>query len=117
MEITLKFSLMNNDFFTEDLAITKQVVLKNLAKVGNYAVVEPGKDAIYMDKADAGVKAETENLVKQSVDNASFIADSENNPASNDDGIKREISEATKDIFKTVITVETVDNNKLFILY
>lgn len=107
---------MSNDFFTEDLAVTRQLVLKNLAS-GNYAVVVPGKDAVYMAKADAGVKAETEKLVKQSLDNASFITDSENNPVSNDDGIKKEVSEATKDIFKTVITVETVDNNKIFILY
>lgn len=108
---------MSNDFFLEDLEVTKQFIVKELARTGNYAVVEPGKDAIYINKVDAKVKEETEKLVMRSINNASFIADYENNPSSNDDGIKREISEATKDIYKTVVTVDTVDGKRLFILY
>ena len=108
---------MSNDFFSEDLQVTKQFIVKELARTGNYAVVEPGKDAIYINKVDAKVKEETEKLVMRSINNASFIADYENNPESNDDGIKREISEATKDIFNTVVTVDTVDGKRLFILY
>ena len=107
----------SNDFFIEDLQQTKQFVMKELARNGNYAVVEPGKDAIDTIKVDAKVKEETEKLVAQYINNASFISDYENNPESNDDGIKREISEATKDIYKTVVTVDTVDGKRLFILY
>ncbi len=108
---------MSNDFFSEDLQVTKQFIVKELARTGNYAVVEPGKDAIYINKVDAKVKEETEKLVMRTINNASFISDYENNPESNDDGIKREISEATKDIYKTVVTVDTMDGKRLFILY
>ena len=97
--------------------MTKQFIVKELARTGNYAVVEPGKDAIYINKVDAKVKEETEKLVMRSINNASFIEDYENNPESNDDGIKREISEATKDIYNSVVTVDTVDGKRLFILY
>ena len=54
---------MSNDFFSEDLQVTKQFIVKELARTGNYAVVEPGKDAIYINKVDAKVKEETEKLV------------------------------------------------------
>ena len=73
----------SNDFFTEDLQQTKQFVMKELARTGNYAVVEPGKDAIDTIKVDAKVKEETEKLVAQYINNASFISDYENNPESN----------------------------------
>ena len=44
---------MSDDIFIEDLQLTKQFVMKELARTGNYAVVEPGKDAIYINKVDA----------------------------------------------------------------
>lgn len=108
---------MSDDFFIEDLQLTKQFVMKELARTGNYAVVEPGKDAIYINKVDAKMKEETEKLVMRTINSASFIEDYENNPESNDDGIKKEISEATKDIYNTVVTVDTVDGKRLYILY
>ncbi len=108
---------MSDDIFIEDLQLTKQFVMKELARTGNYAVVEPGKDAIYINKVDAKMKEETEKLVMRTINSASFISDYENNPESNDDGIKKEISEATKDIYKTVVTVDTVDGKRLYILY
>lgn len=108
---------MSDEIFIEDLQLTKQFVMKELARTGDYAVVEPGKDAIYINKVDAKMKEETEKLVIRTINSASFISDYENNPESNDDGIKKEISEATKDIYNTVVTVDTVDGKRLYILY
>lgn len=101
-----------------DLNITKQFILKEITKTnGNYAVVIPNKDAVYMDKVDSQTKMETEKMVMGCISNASFIADNENRIEYNDIAIKTDITEATKDKFHTVVTVETTDNGKLFILY
>lgn len=99
----------------KDLEKDKQYLLKSISKSnGDYVVVKPGQDAIYMSKADALTKSVTEKLVKEFIDNATFIAENENNPESNDCGIKEEISESTTQ-WNSVTTIFT-SSDKLFII-
>lgn len=99
----------------KDLEKDKQYLLKSISKSnGDYVVVRPGQDAIYMSKADALTKSVTEKLVKEFIDNATFIAENENNPESNDCGIKEEISESTTQ-WNSVTTIFT-SSDKLFII-
>ncbi len=99
----------------KDLEKDKLYLLKSISKSnGDYVVVRPGQDAIYMSKADALTKSETEKLVKEFIDNATFIAENENNPESNDCGIKEEISESTTQ-WNSVTTIFT-SSDKLFII-
>lgn len=104
--------------FLKDLLETdKRYILKTLSQSnGEYAVVKPGQDAIYMDKADASVKAETERYVKSFLDGATFITENSNNLDDNDCRIKEEITEATKDKFKTTAVIDRGED-RLFILY
>lgn len=99
----------------KDLEKDKQYLLKSISKSnGDYVVVRPGQDAIYMSKADALTKSVTEKLVKEFIDNATFIVENENIPESNDCGIKEEISESTTQ-WNSVTTIFT-SSDKLFII-
>lgn len=105
-----------SSFFSGMLEDERQHLFKEINKTnGDYAVVVPFQDAIYMNKVDAKVKADTEKLVAETLKVASFIVRYCNIPDEIDNAVKREITESTQGKYNFVYTIETPKSN-LFIL-
>ncbi len=106
-----------NERIAKNMAIERQFIQKEIiSKNDDYVVVVPNQEGIFMNKVDAKTKADTEKLVKHFIDHASFIDGVANDPDNLERGIKREISEATKDRLFTIATIFTADE-KLHIIY
>lgn len=108
---------VENERIARNMAVERQFIQRKInSKNDDYVVVVPNQDGIFMKKVDAKTKAETEKLVKHFIDHASFIDGVGNDPDNLERGIKREISEATKDRLFTIATIFTADE-KIHIIY